>query len=95
MLVVDCPSQAFMPALISSPQLLECASGAKQDKGVLGVGVGGVGGALMGERWPCQQRACSMAGGAWLRPSHSCHKPVAPFQLALECARISFSSLTK
>lgn len=33
MLVVDCPSRAFLPALTSSPQLSECASGAKQDKG--------------------------------------------------------------
>ncbi|KAL4458182.1 hypothetical protein ABPG75_013047 [Micractinium tetrahymenae] len=31
-LVVDCPSETFMPALTSSPQLLECTSGGKRDK---------------------------------------------------------------
>lgn len=47
-LVVDCPSQAFMPALTSSPQLLDCASGAKRDRGALVVGAPGGGGVSSG-----------------------------------------------
>lgn len=32
-LVVDCPSAAFLPALTAAPLLQECATGAKRDKG--------------------------------------------------------------
>ena len=42
-LVVDCPSAAFLPALAAAPQLKDCSSGSKRDKGE-GRGVGCVGG---------------------------------------------------
>jgi hypothetical protein len=32
-LVVDCPSEAFMPALTAAPALQECATGGKRDRG--------------------------------------------------------------
>lgn len=74
MLVVDCPSQAFMPALTSSPQLLDCASGAKRDRGALVVGAPGGGGGVfrqrgLGKGWICDQREdFIMAVGAWWQP---------------------------
>lgn len=32
-IVVDCPSAAFLPALTTAPLLSECATGAKRDRG--------------------------------------------------------------
>ncbi len=39
MVVVDCPSAAFLPALTVAPLLSECATGAKRDRGELGMAV--------------------------------------------------------
>lgn len=36
-LVVDCPSAAFLPALTAAPLLSECATGAKRDRGERGL----------------------------------------------------------
>lgn len=33
MLVVDCPSESFLPSLTSAPLLQECSTGAKRDRG--------------------------------------------------------------